>query len=148
MQSLNQKRFNFQISLQVFFVTEKQFVRECDMAYRFPFAKRHFQRYNKKENKDFNTVGFFAQFIRDFIRPYGRATKMQIASHSDFKWKLKGFTCEWMCRPSVARSESAATICDNIETFDDLNNLHKAQQHITVICSKYEKVAKSKLSYH
>ncbi|XP_078487674.1 uncharacterized protein LOC144745710 [Ciona intestinalis] len=39
------------------------------------------------------------------LKPYGVATQPYTATDTDFKAKLKNFTCEWLARPGIATSE-------------------------------------------
>ena len=58
-------------------------------------------------------VGFFQQFTRQFLRPYGKADKTP-STETVFK-RVKPFTCEWLLRPKVALSELSETVSKNIE---------------------------------
>ena len=57
-------------------------------------------------------MGFFTQFTRNFIRPYGRVdaplSDPEILAH------LKDLTCEWISRPRTAIPEMADTIGSNL----------------------------------
>ena len=62
-------------------------------------------------------VGFFNQFVRHFIRPYGEAD--DAPSEETVIRRIKPFNCEWLIRPKVAVSETAATILENAKLFDE-----------------------------
>lgn len=58
-------------------------------------------------------VGFFHQFPRQFLRPYGEADKTP-STETVFK-RIKPFTCEWLLRPKVAISELSDTVLKNLD---------------------------------
>ena len=58
-------------------------------------------------------VGFFQQFTRQFLRPYGEVDKAPIPE-TVFR-RVKPFTCEWLLRPKVALSELSETVIKNLE---------------------------------
>jgi hypothetical protein len=62
-------------------------------------------------------VGFFQQFPRQFLRPYGEAEKAP-STDTVFK-RIKPFTCEWLLRPKVALSEFADTMLKNTALIKD-----------------------------
>lgn len=62
-------------------------------------------------------VGYFQQFTRSFLRPYGEVEKAPSAE-TVFK-RIKPFTCEWLLRPKVAMSEMSETLSKNIEIIAD-----------------------------
>lgn len=62
-------------------------------------------------------LGFFNQFVRHFIRPYGEAD--DAPSEETVIRRIKPFNCEWLIRPKVAVSETAATILENAKLFDE-----------------------------
>ena len=65
-------------------------------------------------------VQFFHQYPRDFLQGYGSATTNHVATPGDIVHKLKPFICEWLCRPSVAVSETMATLEANLDCLDDI----------------------------
>ena len=65
-------------------------------------------------------VGFFQQFPRQFLRPYGEAEKAP-STDTVFK-RIKPFTCEWLLRPKVALSEFADTMLKNTALIKDQAN--------------------------
>ena len=115
------------------------------MAYRRPaWANRRSQENSPAAaamaNKNAIKVIYLQQFVRDFLRPYGSATSARVATDSDFRTKLQPFTCEWLCRPSVAESETAAIIAENIEKTQDLIDLYMAKDHIVTFRKKAETI--------
>lgn len=56
-------------------------------------------------------VGFFQQFPRQFLRPYGEADKAPPVE--TVMKRIKPFTCEWLLRPKVALSELSDTVLKN-----------------------------------
>ena len=97
--------------------------------------------------KNVAKVHFSQHFPKDFLRPYGNATERTVAADADFKRKLQPFTCEWLCRPSVAASELAATMDENLEKFNDVKLLASATEHIDNMKSKLESVSEGFLIY-
>lgn len=57
-------------------------------------------------------VGFFQQFTRHFIRPYGEAEGAP--SPETVLKRLKPYSCEWLLRPKVALSELSDTVTKNM----------------------------------
>ena len=57
-------------------------------------------------------VGFFTQFTRNFIRPYGWVDAP--LSDPEILARLKDFTCEWISRPRTAILEMEDTIGSNL----------------------------------
>ena len=119
------------------------------MAYRRPaWANRRSQENSPAAaamaNHNAIKVHYSQQFARDFFRPYGSATFARVVSDSDLHTKLQAFTCEWLCRRSVAASETAATIAENIEKTQDLINLYMAKDHIATFREKAEKIQSGK----
>ena len=58
-------------------------------------------------------VGFFQQFPRQFVRPYGEADTAP--NEETILKRIKPFTCEWLLRPKIALSEFSDTILKNTE---------------------------------
>jgi hypothetical protein len=65
-------------------------------------------------------VGFFQQFSRQFLQPYGESDKAP-SVETVFR-RLKPFTCEWLLRPKVALSELSETIMKNVDILADEEN--------------------------
>ena len=62
-------------------------------------------------------MGFFTQFTRNFIRPYGRVDAP--LSDPEILARLKDLTYEWISRPRTASSEMADTKGSNLLVIKD-----------------------------
>lgn len=58
-------------------------------------------------------VGYFQQFPKSFLRPYGEVEKSP-APETVFR-RIQPFTCEWLLRPKVALSELSETLAKNVD---------------------------------
>ena len=85
-----------------------------------------------KVNKNVESVQFKHQFPKDFIRPYGETVRPAMATTSDFKCKLKPFTCEWLARLFVDASELTATIDSSLEKLTNLTAFSEEQSLLEI----------------
>ena len=95
------------------------------------------------QSKAPRNVQFYHQYPRDFLRGYGQATTNHVATPGDIVNKLKPFTCEWLCRPSVAASETMATLDANWDCLEDIQQFHTTKEHLDSLKTKIQHLSKS-----
>lgn len=63
-------------------------------------------------------VTYFRQFLKNFLRPYGKV-EGKMTDEKVLK-RVSRDSCEWFSRPKVAMSELSETIVKNIEVLEEL----------------------------
>jgi len=86
-------------------------------------------------------VGFFQQFTRQFLRPYGEVDEAPIPE-TVFK-RVKPFTCEWLLRPKVALSELSETVVKNLEILAKKHQNFLAPETVDKLVSEFRPLRKS-----
>ena len=85
-------------------------------------------------------VSYYKQFVFNFLKPYGKTDSVP-TEEIVFK-RLKGFNCEWLCRPKYAMSEMAETIVANMELLSDEDSYQPSilnQKELVSIKAKMQK---------
>ena len=98
--------------------------------------------YAEESPRNAPQVHFSQHFTKDFLTQYGTTTDRTVATDSDFKRKLQPITCQWLCCPSVAATELAKTLNQNMKKLKHVKLLASASEHIHQLRSKLDSVSK------